>query len=677
MSVDAKSNIYALILGINRYQANDWDDLHAAVPDANSFEQFLVDKLNVPRSQIINLRDEKASRENILNAFTDDLLRITSDGVKDPAIIIYYAGHGASTEKPKGWEFWATNSNNIELLCPSDMGLPLGQDGTDVVEGIPDRTICHLLNKLSRERGNNITVILDCCCSAGINRSATSPVPPGYIARRIQRPPPLSARVDKSIYASADDRAARLSLNPAGGFTGHFQDSHVLMAACGREQFAYEKDGSGLFTQRLIFALETCGVLTTTYDGLLPRLSMPKWQTPHFEGNNMNRLLFNAKGRRSDPFLIPGRRRKIDKVPIFLLEAGSAQGVIQNSYFDIHETNLLNLGNGAQENRPLGTMLATAVDSYTTQLEFPPGTHFKVPTHFFARWGDHHQIPVHVFSESKEWLQDLFPADVQRNLGVRLTNEKEQASLVLTLEDDMIYFDRNDPLAQPYIGTRFPKGIHATLTHAVYEVIRRWRKFNYHLTRPSPLELPAVRMELHYLKESGSDDWGDPMYEPTGSNLLDVEPATVELEGDYIGVTIYNDGDIPLYPFLFYFDPNDLTIVLWKSTPLGAGDGKYLVGGVDSPLPPRSRLPLGYGNGGAPWELILDDKEKDVGFFKLFVARHPANFSSLEQSTSAFPDKDEMPQGLSRGQADQDNSLSDIDAWGSKTYTLVQTLKSS
>lgn len=152
----SKSNVYALVIGINRYQAEDWSDLHAAVNDANSFERFLLHKLNVPSSQIINLRDEKASRKNIINAFVDGLLCMTSGCTEDPAIIIYYAGHGASTEKPKGWDFWATNSNNIELLCPSDMGLPLGEDDMEVIQGIPDRTICHLLNRLSRARGNNI-----------------------------------------------------------------------------------------------------------------------------------------------------------------------------------------------------------------------------------------------------------------------------------------------------------------------------------------------------------------------------------------------------------------------------------------------------------------------------------------------------------------------------------------
>jgi hypothetical protein len=274
----------------------------------------------------------------------------------------------------------------------------------------------------------------------------------------------------------------------------------------------------------------------------------------------MNRLLFNVKGSRSDPFLIPGRQRKTNGISTFHLEAGYAQGVMQNSHFDIHETNLLDLGSGGQSNPPIGTMIARAVDNFTAQLEFPQGAQFKIPTHFFARWSDRRQLPIQIFSEDKAWLQTLFPVTVQNALGVRVMDEKEQASLVFTLEGNTIYFDRNDALAQPYIGTRFPKGVLASSKNTIYEVIHGWRKFNYHLARPSPQEFPEVRMELHYLKESGIDEWGEPTYEPTGENLLAVEPATVELKGHYVGMTIHNDGDDPLYPFLFYFDPNELTI---------------------------------------------------------------------------------------------------------------------
>jgi hypothetical protein len=87
----------------------------------------------------------------MLDAFK--ALERNTAGTVDPCIIIYYAGHGASSARPDGWENWATDRDRIEQLCPSDIGAEV--DG-QVVEGIPDRVICGLINSLAEERGNNI-----------------------------------------------------------------------------------------------------------------------------------------------------------------------------------------------------------------------------------------------------------------------------------------------------------------------------------------------------------------------------------------------------------------------------------------------------------------------------------------------------------------------------------------
>ena len=74
--------------------------------------------------------------------------------VKDEAaIIIYFAGHGASVPKPQEWADWATAEGHIEMMCPSDMNVKV--DGK-VVDGIPDRTLSVLLNRLSESKGDNI-----------------------------------------------------------------------------------------------------------------------------------------------------------------------------------------------------------------------------------------------------------------------------------------------------------------------------------------------------------------------------------------------------------------------------------------------------------------------------------------------------------------------------------------
>jgi hypothetical protein len=148
------NTIYALVIGINVYQhtsESGWPVLRAARADADAIGDFLVKRLKASRNNIINLRDTEATRQGIIDAFKR--LEKKSAATVDPCIIIYYAGHGASSPRPKGWEDWATDSERIEQLCPSDIGAVV--DG-QVVEGTPDRVICGLLDSLAKKRGNNI-----------------------------------------------------------------------------------------------------------------------------------------------------------------------------------------------------------------------------------------------------------------------------------------------------------------------------------------------------------------------------------------------------------------------------------------------------------------------------------------------------------------------------------------
>jgi hypothetical protein len=150
--------IFALIIGISVYASPEVPNLKAAAQDADKFEKFLLNDLQVPSSHIINLRDNDATRFAIIDAFTtllDDVRIVKAD---DHAIVIYFAGHGASLEKPKEWHDWVSNTGRVELLSPTDINTVQVTDfgKKQVVQGIPDRTISVLLNHLSDVKGNNV-----------------------------------------------------------------------------------------------------------------------------------------------------------------------------------------------------------------------------------------------------------------------------------------------------------------------------------------------------------------------------------------------------------------------------------------------------------------------------------------------------------------------------------------
>lgn len=136
------NNIFALIIGIDKYERDEYR-LEGAVADANEFEHYVGTDLGAPEDNIISLRDEKATRSQIIGAFKK--LKDRKDIVPGKAIIIiYYAGHGAVAKKPAQWEDWHAFDNNIEMLCPVDMTFR-NSVKENTVEGIPDRTISRLL----------------------------------------------------------------------------------------------------------------------------------------------------------------------------------------------------------------------------------------------------------------------------------------------------------------------------------------------------------------------------------------------------------------------------------------------------------------------------------------------------------------------------------------------------
>lgn len=93
------------------------------------------------------------------------------------------------------------------------------------------------------------------------------------IPRQIYNAPPINSAIDK----------AYLQTNTGGKIipvehSRRFRASHVLLAACGREQLAWEDPMTkrGLFTDHLLKILAGDNLETLTYRSLMDKLNMPK-----------------------------------------------------------------------------------------------------------------------------------------------------------------------------------------------------------------------------------------------------------------------------------------------------------------------------------------------------------------------------------------------------------------
>ncbi len=89
-------NLWAVIIGIDAYQADDVQDLRYAVNDARTIENLL--KNNFRFDHVIALYNNQATKDNIIKAISKELLQTgENDGV-----FIFFAGHGCTYEGIRG-----------------------------------------------------------------------------------------------------------------------------------------------------------------------------------------------------------------------------------------------------------------------------------------------------------------------------------------------------------------------------------------------------------------------------------------------------------------------------------------------------------------------------------------------------------------------------------------------
>jgi hypothetical protein len=150
-SSDSAPRLYALVVGIDTYP--HISQLTGAVHDANLMTAFLTEHLSVPPNQIINLRNDEATRTAILH--TIDGFRSNADIQQGDPILIYFAGHGGKRKAGPEWRE-RNGSDYIQVIFPWDYDANMVPEPEKPIHPIPDRTIRGLINKLAKAKGDNI-----------------------------------------------------------------------------------------------------------------------------------------------------------------------------------------------------------------------------------------------------------------------------------------------------------------------------------------------------------------------------------------------------------------------------------------------------------------------------------------------------------------------------------------
>ena len=146
----------ALLVGINNYPDPRWIPLQGAVNDVLLQKELLTHRFGFKSDEIRLLTDEEATRDNILKALEEHLVKWAQPG---DVVIFHFSGHGSQLADRDN----VFPDGQVSTIVPVDSILPAGYPNKGgKVNDITGHTLWLLMQAINTE---NVTFILDSCHS--------------------------------------------------------------------------------------------------------------------------------------------------------------------------------------------------------------------------------------------------------------------------------------------------------------------------------------------------------------------------------------------------------------------------------------------------------------------------------------------------------------------------------
>ncbi|PPQ84732.1 hypothetical protein CVT25_013797 [Psilocybe cyanescens] len=621
--------MFAIVVGINEYRLpTDCLSLRGAEPDAYRWRDFLR-KHGGLDSHITLLLGRDATRKAIEKAFKD-LANNPLIGDGDP-IVIFYAGHGGEIlhKTPDGREHW------IQMVVPYDYCTERGKE----VPCISDMEIGMWIDRIAEKKGDNITVIMDCCHSASGTRGSQNNE---FRFRSINLPP--------AAYNPDIDR--KISQGSQNGMYSHSGlRSHVLLAACASDEKAYEHQDRGIFSTALLDLFQTVPLDQLRYCEILPRMRPISQQNPQCEGFNKHRFLFNAKLSRTlcphykIEFREPDQTSSTGKVTTvrrLTLDAGSAHGIAIGAHFSIYSQRDVSFENTGE------TAIVESLNAFSAVMKHAPGLRLLHPC-VAVQINPGQQEYLRLFIPRQDKFQDIFTKLSDELQNVTLVNEENMASAHLQAsmgDTDRVTFQLQDRRVTCHgFNRRYPT-IDTTELTEFARILRGIACYYHELDHVNTNSniTDKIDVEFYKLDDSNELDWRK--FVPEGENLFYNGVVDFEVEeGAPYGLKLVNKSACDLYPYLFFFNNNNFSIgasiaasirmqisrVITRIASLyeTSGPTEYL---VESPLKGGGVLTFGYGSSGVPPHTYkLDHDDVNVDFLKVVFATRAIDISKMSR----------------------------------------------
>lgn len=154
----------ALLVGINNYIEQP---LEGCLNDVDLQRNLLIHRFGFNPKDILVLPDAKATRQGILTAFEEHLIKQAKSG---DVVVYHYSGHGSRIFDPNPIVDEPGRDGMNGTFVPVNSNLPTGYPEVGgAVNDIMGHTLFLLMSALKTE---NVTVVLDSCFAGGATREA-------------------------------------------------------------------------------------------------------------------------------------------------------------------------------------------------------------------------------------------------------------------------------------------------------------------------------------------------------------------------------------------------------------------------------------------------------------------------------------------------------------------------
>lgn len=611
---DQSVRIFALLIGIDDYKAVP--KLRGCVRDVIELRTLLINRFKVPETQIKLLTDAQASREGIMNAFKTHLID-NSAIKKGDQIVFHYSGHGSqmnsqSANEPDGLD---------ETLVAWDSRTRAANN--KYVYDIPDKTLAGLIDQLAAAKGENITIILDCCHSGSGTReiklnTRRAPIDLTPLPTDAQGQP---IALDAEIVASLGKRGLS-GATPSGW--DEVLSNHVLLAGCrdaeeSNEYRAAPNHVQGAMSYFLLQALSNLQPNSTYSDvhaQVAAQVNMRyRDQMPQCEGQR-NRAVFGGATLQRDPFiLVQSVNDAQDEVE---LSAGLLHGLREKTVLALYPEAVKTLADvPTQASARVEVVSSSAISARAKVID--KNTDIKALMRAIITEQQFDKRAVSVSGDDETGLMEL-RKHIEASPYLTLSESPTDLHVVLTKGAYTIQDGDKKALTEPLKDVA--EAVTALTNVARYQRLLTLRNEDVESEIAGKLKLrlrklqkgkPPSEMEIVASKEGGDI-------------VLDYSPALEKAgECDFI-VEIINDSPIRIYPQLFYMDGEYAILTFYPRS------------GQQEAIEPGKSLFCMKGAGGRNLGITLPESwDWSNEYLKLIGTLTPTDLSTLDQKGLKVP----------------------------------------